>query len=307
MGNGLTIGIPVYNEENRIERAIRSAARQCEKLIVADNASTDATGEICQKLLSEYPNMEYFCHTENTGALNNWFFILGKTDTPYIMYLGSHDYIDKGYTGKLLEIMESDSSVEITIGRLCHEVNSGSKDAAQFNQWAGGMSHDAVDRIWAFLFDRSDIAWAMYGIFRTDSYKECFSGELPSYGVDIIFLARILSIGRLIVAGDTGYHAWLRENREDKSDYLERVAAKKYNRKQRIRMRNEFRVAQYRTITHLFPSIGIVKKTILRFQAMARFGTFRTPGSDPLYYLLYIPVKIARKFARVFRWIQREG
>ncbi|MBT8120914.1 MAG: glycosyltransferase, partial [Gammaproteobacteria bacterium] len=44
MKNGLTIGIPVYNEKDRIERAIRSAAPQCEKLIVSDNASSDGTG-----------------------------------------------------------------------------------------------------------------------------------------------------------------------------------------------------------------------------------------------------------------------
>ena len=177
MNNGLTIGIPVYNEEERIERAIRCAGHQCEKLIVADNASTDDTGAICQKLLPEFPNMEYIRNPENVGAINNWFRILEKTETPYIMFLGSHDHIDKDYVGKVLLVMNSDASIEVATGELHFDYESRTERVASYNNWTGGMNDDAYSRVRAFLFCRAHLAWGAYGIFRTASFKRCFHGR----------------------------------------------------------------------------------------------------------------------------------
>jgi glycosyltransferase involved in cell wall biosynthesis len=118
MKNGSTIGIPVYNEKDRIERSIRSAAPQCEKLIVSDNASSDGTGPVCEALADEIPNMEYIRNPVNIGAKDNWFQILENTSTPYLMYLGSHDYIDNNYCAPALDKLEEDKTLEIVTGEL---------------------------------------------------------------------------------------------------------------------------------------------------------------------------------------------
>ena len=46
MNSGVTIGIPVYSEQDRIERCIRAVAPQCDKLIIADNFFTDDTDHL---------------------------------------------------------------------------------------------------------------------------------------------------------------------------------------------------------------------------------------------------------------------
>ncbi len=307
MKNGLTIGIPVYNEEERIEKAIRCAADQCERLIVADNASTDDTGAVCKRLLQQFPNMKYIRNPENVGAINNWFRILENTETPYIMFLGSHDHIENNYVGKVLAALENDESIEVATGELYFDYGMREEPVSSYNNWTGGMDQNAYSRVRAFLFDRAHLAWGAYGIYRTSSFRQCFTDDLPEYGVDIIFLTRILNIGRFIIVKGTGFHAWIRNEKDAKTDYLERVVAKKHASNERLQMRNDFRVAQHQGIMNFFPSAGFLKKLALRYESMVRFGTFRKPGLDTLFFLLYIPVKLVRKFDRASRRAQHDS
>ena len=53
---GLSIGMPVYNGELFIQRAIESILAQTFtdfELIISDNNSTDSTQEICEKFLKK--------------------------------------------------------------------------------------------------------------------------------------------------------------------------------------------------------------------------------------------------------------
>lgn len=303
MQNGLTIGIPVYNEEALIERTIRSAAPQCGRLLVADNGSTDGTSAICKRLLSEFPNMEYVCHAENIGARENWMYILNDIHTPYLMFLGSHDHIDQGYVKKVLPLLENDETLEGAMGQLCFEQGEDTRPVPSFNAWMRGTSDSAKERVWEFLFDQAPLTWLTYGIYRTASFKDNYTDELPAYGIDAIFLAKILGLGRIMISPErTFYHAWIREKKDNKADYLERIIANKPASKRSLDMQNDFRLAKFEIIKGLFPDVSFWKLIILRLQSMSRFGIFRKQGLDPLFYILYIPSKIIRKIARISRW-----
>lgn len=304
MKNGLTIAIPVFNEEHFIERAIRCTAPQCEQVIVSDNASTDRTGEICRDLLDELPNVKYIRQDVNIGSFGNCMSILQKVTTPYVMYMGSHDLIDENYASTVLPAIAGDDSIAVATGELCLEYGSRTEEVDSYNAWTGGLEHDPKTRVLSFLFDRAPLEWASYGIFRTESVRDFLTEDLPAYGVDIIFLARILKQGRLSIRKGACYHAWVREDKGPKSSYLERVTAKKHAYGASKQLRNAFRVAQYRMITDFFPTAGFWKRLALRHRAMVRFGTFRHQGLDILYYLLYLPVKIVRKFDRTSRLIK---
>lgn len=299
--NGLTIGIPVYNEAARVAQAIRCAAPQCERLIVADNASSDGTETVCRELLGQYANMEYVRQAQNIGARGNWADILGRTTTPYIMFLGSHDRIDDNYASTVLPVLEQDAGIEIATGELYFEYGTRMEPVSAYAGWTGGMAQSASARIQSFLFERAHLAWGAYGIFRTGSFRAEFTDALPDYGIDIIFLTRILKRGRFRIVRGTRYYAWKQEQREAKSAYLERVAARKLAKRERLRLRNTFRVAQHDALAQFFTAATPWEKMRLRFRCMQRFGTFRRPGPDPAFFLLYLPVKLARKFGRSAR------
>lgn len=305
--NGVTIGIPVYNEQDRIERAIHCAAPQCERLVVADNASTDGTESICRRLELIYPHLEYVRHTHNIGALENWHFLLSVTESPYFMTLGSHDFIEDNFIETLRGVLESDPSVMLAAGSLCYEYespeDSGPTTDGNFNTWAAGAQEDPAKRLRSLLFDEVRLPWAMYGVFRTQAYKECFTRDIPPYGVDTIFLAKIIRRGKIIVTNDTHYHAWIRARKDVSSTYLERLLGSKARNRVRKRMRNAMRVAMFDLLLDSESPATFSGRQMLRQEAMTRFGTFKLDGIDPWFFLLYVPVKLARKWKRLRRLI----
>lgn len=71
----VTIGMPVYNGEKFIARAIDAVLGQTYKdltLIISDNASTDGTQAICEEYARRDPRVRYMRYEENRGASWNF-------------------------------------------------------------------------------------------------------------------------------------------------------------------------------------------------------------------------------------------
>ncbi len=298
MNNGVTIGIPVYNEQHRIERCIRSAAPQCETLIVADNCSTDNTEQVCRRLLKEFSNMRYFRHSENMGALKNGTFIFEKIETPFYMTLGSHDYIDDDYIEKLLAEMKKSNEVELVVGELWFDYDSFVEPAVLFSEWSTGLNEDPFQRTWSMLFDWNYSQWAIYGLFRTETFKKLHASYLPPYGPDVVLLARTAKLGKIVIVRGTRYYGWIRKD-DSSQDYMNRILAGKDEKLDVSSMKNEFVSTVFDLIGSFFPSPGLWKMISLRFRMMVHFGTFKRAGRDVAFYILYAPVKIWRKVVRL--------
>lgn len=91
----VSIGLPVYNGEKTIERALESILSQNFEdfeLILCDNASTDRTEEICRDFERRDRRIRYFRHTENIGVRRNHnrVFDLGKGE--YFQWF-AHDLV----------------------------------------------------------------------------------------------------------------------------------------------------------------------------------------------------------------------
>lgn len=75
----LTIGLPVYNGENYLAEAIESLLGQTYEdfeLVISDNASTDATAEICEGYRKRDRRIRYFRQAVNIGLSPNHNFTL---------------------------------------------------------------------------------------------------------------------------------------------------------------------------------------------------------------------------------------
>jgi glycosyltransferase involved in cell wall biosynthesis len=59
-GPRVSVGMPAYNQDTTVVRAIESVTGQTLRdleLIVSDNASTDATGALCRRLAAGDPRI----------------------------------------------------------------------------------------------------------------------------------------------------------------------------------------------------------------------------------------------------------
>jgi glycosyltransferase involved in cell wall biosynthesis len=70
----LTIGLPVYNGQNYLAEAIEALLGQTYEnfeLIIADNASTDETPDICRRYVRQDSRVRHLRHPENIGLAGN--------------------------------------------------------------------------------------------------------------------------------------------------------------------------------------------------------------------------------------------
>jgi glycosyltransferase involved in cell wall biosynthesis len=90
----LTVGLPVYNGERHLQDAIESILAQTFgdfRLVVADNASTDATGEIARSLAARDARVHYHRNESNIGLAANFNLVFRMSDSPYFRWATSDD------------------------------------------------------------------------------------------------------------------------------------------------------------------------------------------------------------------------
>lgn len=89
----VTIGIPVFNGANYIAQAIESILSQGFgdfELVISDNASEDATEEICREFSRKDRRIHYVRQACNVGAAANHNLLFAYGDSPYFKW-ASHD------------------------------------------------------------------------------------------------------------------------------------------------------------------------------------------------------------------------
>ena len=90
----VSIGMPVYNEEQFIGKSIDSLLQQefeSFELIISDNASTDRTSEICIEYKNKDHRIKYYCNEKNLGGSSNFKQVLKLSSGKYFMWASGHD------------------------------------------------------------------------------------------------------------------------------------------------------------------------------------------------------------------------
>lgn len=108
----VSIIVPVYNVEQYVKRCIESILNQTYKnieIILVNDGSTDASGEICERYAKENENIIYI-EKENGGLSDARNVGLIHSTGDYICFVDSDDYIDNRYVEILLNGVSQDKS-----------------------------------------------------------------------------------------------------------------------------------------------------------------------------------------------------
>ena len=106
----VTIGMPVYNGERLIRKAIEALLNQTFRdfiLVISDNASTDSTGEICVEYAKLDARIRYVRQPENRGAALNFGFVFDHARTEYFMWAACDDLRSEDFLEINLEFLET--------------------------------------------------------------------------------------------------------------------------------------------------------------------------------------------------------
>jgi glycosyltransferase involved in cell wall biosynthesis len=166
----LTIGMPVYNDLDFIEKSIVSILDQEYqgfKLIISDDSSSDGSEEVCRRFAAKDSRITYIRQPKNLGISKNMEYLLSKADTKYFMWSADDDLWDKLFISKLISALESS---EDAISAFC--------DYFQINEidqkWGLPLRFDyaertAFRRLLKFIRDADD--GFGYGIFKTEQIR----------------------------------------------------------------------------------------------------------------------------------------
>jgi glycosyltransferase involved in cell wall biosynthesis len=91
----VSIGLPVYNGEADLPRALHSLTTQTHRnleIIISDNASTDATPDICRHFAARDPRIRYRRQAQNIGGAANFEYVLRQATGPFFMWAACDDW-----------------------------------------------------------------------------------------------------------------------------------------------------------------------------------------------------------------------
>jgi len=190
----VTIGMPVYNGATTIRRALDGLLAQSFddfELIISDNASTDATAEICQEYAARDSRVRYVRQSENIGASMNFRFVLFEADTPYFMWVAADDLWAPSFLARHFAVLEADPGIVLSQSRVLFTMNG---HPIYISDGTFALPHDETGNVVAYLTDPSDNS-RYYGLFRTAVLQAVFP-DRSFFALDWAVAAATLHFGR---------------------------------------------------------------------------------------------------------------
>ena len=124
MGEKISVIVPVYNVEAYLERCVESILQQTYahfELILINDGSTDSSGQICDRLASQYENIKVY-HIENAGVSNARNMGIQLATGSWVTFIDSDDFVTQDYLATLASAVEG-VNVGFAIAPLHHIKN----------------------------------------------------------------------------------------------------------------------------------------------------------------------------------------
>jgi glycosyltransferase involved in cell wall biosynthesis len=105
----VVLGVPAYNEIRWISRTLASIQAQSHRdfmVLLADNASSDGTSEVCADIARSDQRFVHFRHEINRGAAFNFDFARDESESPYFGWVGAHDLLHPDFLSVHLSALQ---------------------------------------------------------------------------------------------------------------------------------------------------------------------------------------------------------
>ena len=183
----VSVGIPVYNAANTVERSVRSILDQTYQnieIVVFDNGSTDATEQVCRRLVGADTRIRYIRSPSNQAFLN--------TTGEYFMWSAADDLRDPNDVASGVRLLEEDPSIIASVPVTLSYIE-GEDDPIYSVEVTGlDVGDRGVKRLHTIFTNFPSTA--LYSLFRSSSLKS--SGLLrSSVASDVALLQELAANG----------------------------------------------------------------------------------------------------------------
>ena len=207
MTKSLLIGMPVYNGERFLSRALDSLINQSFTdwtLVISDNASSDNTSQICQSYCSRDSRIRYLRQPINIGAMKNFKYLLDEANSEFFMWAAADDEWDQNFieaciTGLNHTHCDWAFSNMVNIDSLGHTI----REYPSFSVFSKGEPYLRIARyvLAPEIYGKANL---IYSIYRLLKLKPLLSSVLASSdanvpGYDMIINLVVLCHANLII------------------------------------------------------------------------------------------------------------
>jgi glycosyltransferase involved in cell wall biosynthesis len=201
----LSIGLPVYNGERFVGESIDALLRQTFsdfELIISDNASTDATAEICRRYAATEPRIRYVRQPKNIGAAPNHNATLDLARGKYFKWASDDDLYEPTLIERCLEALDADPDAVLAHAFEAYiDENGEFIDKVDYRLMTDDPDPTVRLRSLLCTFGGDDF----YGVMRTDLLRQV--SPLNSYhNADRTFMAEIVLQGRFVQVPELLYY-----------------------------------------------------------------------------------------------------
>jgi len=204
----ISVGMPVYNGEEFLELSIQSVLDQTFgdfELIISDNASDDATEQICREYASKDPRIRYYRNSENVGAAGNYNRLVELARGEYFRWSNADDLLAPDLHRLCLEALKSDPHAVLSYGKT-EIIDQNGTTTERYEDNLHLSQRLASERLPRF-FEQVGLTNVIYGLMRTDAVRRTGifgDGSLPA--ADTSFMAELTMLGTFVEVPETLFY-----------------------------------------------------------------------------------------------------
>lgn len=221
----VSVGMPIFNESRYLREALEALVKQDYpniELIISDNASTDATPEICREFAEKYDWIRYHRFEVNKGPAKNFNTVLENATGMYFMWAAGHDLWSSNYLSACVTLLESHPNAMIAYGCSNWIDDQGEPFGREYG-WVDTRGINVLARYFTILWGNMH---PILGVIRTEALLS--SPIINTVGTDLIILSHLILMGDFVHAVDTSWSR--REFRANESAYKDKL--KRYKNKE---------------------------------------------------------------------------
>lgn len=210
-GNGYamiltTIGIPVYNEIQFIQKTLDSVDGQADEIIICDNASTDGTSDICADFAATRSYVRYIPSEKNKGGPKNFSRCLAFAKSKYFMWVGGHDLIEANHVKHLQEALEVPGAV-LAYANAIHVKPDYSFSYEYSYDFSDYLASDQPEvRLYAACAYLTDCT-IFHGLYKKEILERAMHRVYPKKCIlmDHVVLSDVAVMGKMVLQKNTRY------------------------------------------------------------------------------------------------------
>ena len=198
----VSIGLPVFNAEPYLEQSLASILAQTHRhfeLIISDNASEDATEDICLRYAARDARVHYHRNPRNLGVTFNFRQVVALSSGKYFLWATHDDMFAPEYVERCVSILEHNPDVVLCYSKSI-EIDEHGQAMERKEQILATDSTYAHQRF-RELIRMDHNCQAMFGVMRAGVLKSTsVHGDFPDS--DRCMLAEVALHGRFVELPD---------------------------------------------------------------------------------------------------------